>query len=261
MEKEVSVEERKSIQLEMLEEIDSFCRLHQIRYIIAYGTLIGAIRHQGFIPWDDDVDIIMPLSDMLRFKEEFQSEKLQYCDVDTYKGHQFPFSRIAYKPTYSKTGKVSQSYGVNIDLYFTIGISDNDEKVDNFFKGANRLLKCRLLARKVNEILTRHLPIRSIPGYNKINRIYRDYYMRACVHDNPKRFFAVSGLPIWTEVYDFDLFANLIDVKFENLTLLAPAEYHRFLTQEYGDYMQLPPEEERHPYHGGRYFWKNNMTV
>ena len=67
--KEITLEERKQIQLRMLIEIDAFCRKHNIRYSLAYGTLIGAIRHKGFIPWDDDVDIMMPLPDMLRFKE------------------------------------------------------------------------------------------------------------------------------------------------------------------------------------------------
>lgn len=74
--KEITLEERKQIQLRMLIEIDAFCRKHNIRYSLAYGTLIGAIRHKGFIPWDDDVDIMMPLPDMLRFKELFKSETM-----------------------------------------------------------------------------------------------------------------------------------------------------------------------------------------
>ena len=56
--KPITLEERKKIQLVMLDEIDSFCREHDIRYSLAFGTLIGAIRHKGYIPWDDDVDLI-----------------------------------------------------------------------------------------------------------------------------------------------------------------------------------------------------------
>ena len=68
----ITLDERKQIQLEMLIEIDKFCREHNIKYMLAYGTLIGAVRHKGYIPWDDDVDISMPLEDILRFKNEFK---------------------------------------------------------------------------------------------------------------------------------------------------------------------------------------------
>ena len=68
---ELDLDTRKDIQFSMLKEIDSFCRQHSIRYSLAYGTLLGAIRHNGFIPWDDDVDIMMPIVDLLVFKKNF----------------------------------------------------------------------------------------------------------------------------------------------------------------------------------------------
>ena len=118
----IALDERKKIQLEMLKEIDAFCRTNDIRYSLAFGTLLGAIRHKGFIPWDDDVDIMMPLPDMFKFKRLFYSNNLKYCDVDTENHYDFPFSRIAYKPTYRQRGLIFQSYGVCIDLYPVISI-------------------------------------------------------------------------------------------------------------------------------------------
>ena len=85
---------------------------------------------------------------------------------------------------------------------------------------------------------------------------YRDFFLQTDSYESSKRYFAVAGLPVWKEVYDFDLFEDLIDVQFEYLTLKATSKYHEFLTQEYGDYMQLPPEDQRHPYHGDNYYWK-----
>lgn len=254
--KEITFEERKKIQLEMLEEIDAFCRSHNIKYTLAYGTLIGAIRHKGFIPWDDDLDLMMPLPDLLRFKKEFRSEKIIYCDIDTHRGYYLPFPRLAYKTTYQKKGLVLKSYGVNIDLYYIIGIPDSDNEVNCFFRRANVLLRRRQKIHKIYTLATRLLPIKYIPFYNTIIKNYRNYFLNAFPYKDCNRFFAVAGLPIWKEVYDFDMFKSLIDVKFENKTLLATADYHRFLTQEYGDYMTPPPENERVPYHGGHYYWK-----
>ena len=123
----ISFVERKKIQLEMLIEIDDFCRNHNIHYILAFGTLLGAIRHKGYIPWDDDVDISMPYEDLLRFKNEFKSDKLKYCDIDTEKYYDFPFSRVCYLPTYSKYGLICKSYGLSIDVYPLIEVSNSDE--------------------------------------------------------------------------------------------------------------------------------------
>ena len=130
----VTDKEVKQIQLEMLDEIDAFCRQNNIRYSLAFGTLLGAVRHKGYIPWDDDVDIIMPLPDMLRFKKIFQSDKLQYCDIDTTLHYEYHFSRICYKQTFSKRGWASKSYGINIDLYPVVGLPSSIEEVDAFFK-------------------------------------------------------------------------------------------------------------------------------
>ena len=100
----LKVSEIKEIQLEMLDEVDSFCRKNSIKYSLAFGTLLGAIRHKGYIPWDDDMDIVMPLPDMLRFKKEFRSKLLKYCDIETEPNYEFSFSRITYTPTYSRKG-------------------------------------------------------------------------------------------------------------------------------------------------------------
>lgn len=73
MDRRLTLSELQSVSLEILCKIDSFCRKNNIRYSLTYGTLIGAVRHKGFIPWDDDVDIMMPRPDYERFLSEFKS--------------------------------------------------------------------------------------------------------------------------------------------------------------------------------------------
>ena len=92
----LTTDDIRALQLEMMDEIDAFCRANGIRYALAFGTMLGAIRHKGFIPWDDDMDIIMPLEDMMLFKKKFQSNTIQYLDIDTCKHYDYHFSRVAH---------------------------------------------------------------------------------------------------------------------------------------------------------------------
>lgn len=259
--KEISLEERKKIQLDMLLEIHDFCVSHRIKYSLAYGTLIGAIRHKGYIPWDDDVDIMMPMPDMLRFKEEFHSKKIKYCDIDTEKHFEYAFSRLAYKDTYNKTGLSFKSYGVNIDLYPVFNVPDSIEERDVYFERGCKYLENRLNYIRWRKRVICRFPVSTIPGFDKSIRKYRDYMMfNGIPYGSTHHYFIFGGSLDKNErekcTYDFDLFSGLIDVDFEGTKLSSIERYHDFLTYYYGDYMQLPPESERHPYHGGHYFWQ-----
>ncbi len=157
--RQITLEERKSVQLEMLKEIDAFCRAKDIKYSLAFGTLLGAIRHKGFIPWDDDVDIMMPLPDMLRFKELFHSDSMKYCDVDTEKHFEYGFSRIANVKTYNKRGLIAKAYGICIDVYPMVSVPLDSEKNELFFKKASELNRRRFFFMKWNSRLIRFMPI------------------------------------------------------------------------------------------------------
>lgn len=256
--KRISFEERKKIQLNMLIEIDKFCREHNIKYMLAFGTLLGAIRHKGYIPWDDDVDISMSYEDMLRFKKVLQSEHLQYCDVDTEKYYEWPFSRIAYKPTYMKTGMICRSYGVNIDLYPILAISSNadthEQIVNELMPAYKKYVRILKLRRKVIKLL----PVCTIPLFAKWVKLYRDRLVHAFTMKNGGAYYCICG-PLAQykyHIYKDNPMQEMIEVDFEGYKFMAPAQYHNYLSHHYGDYMQLPPEDQRHPYHGGKYYWK-----
>ena len=244
MKSKISINDQRIIQLEMLDEIDSICQKEGLKYSISYGTLIGAIRHKGFIPWDDDVDIEMPFVDMLRFKEILNSKIIKINDVDSETNYEYPFPRISYIPTFSKKGLMLRSYGVNIDLYPVIGVPDEEDEIKLFFEKAEKINVRRKRISAWNRRILKLLPF-SIPHYNKIQRDYRDYLF-SFHRDNTNTFFSISG----------DFFNELIKVEFEGHHYMAYAQYDVFLKKYYGDYMQLPPEEQRHPYHGGDYYWK-----
>ena len=256
MKKEITLEARKQIQLEMLDEIDAFCRKNDIRYSIAFGTLLGAIRHKGFIPWDDDVDIMMPLPDLLRFKQLFKSDNLTYVDVDTDSKYSYAFSRIAHNKSYNKDGLISKSYGICIDLYVMIGIPHVSK---TFFDNLHPLFSLRINMIRWKSRFIRILPIKTIPFYSKVQRAYRDYlFQKSIPYCEAIKYYVIAGPLNLKEkmIYDKDLFAKTIDISFENKTYKSIAAWDYFLSLRYGDYMQLPPEDQRHPYHGGKYYWK-----
>lgn len=256
--KRIGLDEQKRIQLEMLIEIDSFCRKNNIRYILAYGTLLGAIRHKGYIPWDDDMDISMPLEDMIRFKNEFRSEKLKYIDVDVEKGYEFHFSKITHNRTYSKIGAFGKNYGVNIDLYPVIEVSSIENDNAKAIRRLTPILKRRLFMIRIRNIFARILPLKTILGLKNSVTKYRSESIKLLECRGGGSFHCFCGAlqRFKYQTYSFDPFQDTIEVEFEGCKFLAPAMYHEYLTQTYGDYMQLPPEDQRHPYHGGKYYWK-----
>ena len=258
MKSEITFEERKVIQLEMLKEIDAFCRVHEIKYSLAFGTLLGAIRHNGFIPWDDDVDIMMPLPDMLKFKELFKSDNLKYCDIDTEKHYEFGFSRIAHLNTFNKIGLVRSCYGICIDLYPIIGVPSEKDNIEKFFKKASYFQNRRLAFMKWQSRAVRYLPVISLPGFDNAIRDYRDFMYSYYPYESAKTFYIIAGPFELKEkmIYNFDLFDELTEVVFENNTFLSTSHFDDFLSMRYGDYMTPPPEDQRHPYHGGHYYWK-----
>ncbi len=253
----LTLEERKSIQLEMLKEIDAFCRANDIKYSLAFGTLLGAIRHKGFIPWDDDVDIMMPLPELLRFKEIFKSSNIEYHDVDNNKYHSFPFSRLVYKSTYSKNGKYFQGDGICVDLYICLGIPDKSKE---YIDGAYPLYEKRIKMMKNRNRVISYIPIKTIPFFSMIQKQYRNYlFEKSIPYKTAHYFYMIAGpLSEWELMcYDYDVFDDLMESKFENLNCLITSHYDKFLNQRYGDYMTPPPVDEQKPAHGGDYYWKN----
>lgn len=255
--KTIDLKERKDIQLEMLKEIDAFCKANQIRYSLAFGTLLGAIRHQGFIPWDDDLDIMMPLPDMLKFKSLFKSETLKFCNVETETGYDLDFPRIANVNTYKLIGKGKKDYGVAIDLYVMVGIPEDPQERLRYFEKISVYERTRKRFIKWKRRIMSKLPIRTIPGFKRVMKRMQDHEYFSYDFSTCNTFYMIAG-PVSIKdkcIYNHNIFAELEEHKFEDGLFPVIASYDEFLTLRYGDYMQLPPESERHPYHNADYYW------
>lgn len=252
--KQLTKEEIRQVQLEMLDEVDAFCRENNIRYSLAFGTLLGAVRHKGYIPWDDDMDIIMPLPDLLRFKELFKSEKIQYVDIDTMRYYPYSFSRIAYRSTYNKIGPFAKSYGVNIDVYPVVGMPDTEEEIQKFLEDLQPLYAKLKRKMRQNERILRRLTFAYTPGFNKTVRKFHDMVLNSFSYQGAKNYLH-AGSVRRVNIFGFNVFDIMAEYIFEGHKYMGLARYDEYLTQCYGDYMQLPPKDQQVGHHGGKYFW------
>jgi lipopolysaccharide cholinephosphotransferase len=253
--KPLTLDEKREIQLKMLDEVDTFCRNNGIRYSLASGTLLGAIRHKGFIPWDDDMDIVMPEPDFLRFYDSFKSDNVRCIDIRNEKYFHFPWAKLCDTHTYSAAGKKIKGHGVDIDLYIIHGLPHDDKAIEDFYKKANKICSTRLFLVKWRKRIVRRFPVHTIPFYSMVSKKYRDLSFSNS-YEGTKKYIFHSDRMDWAHTYDYDLFENTVNVTFNGHTYMAIASWEKYLIQRYGDYMQLPPEDQRHPVHGGVFYRK-----
>jgi lipopolysaccharide cholinephosphotransferase len=254
------------VQLEIALEVKRICDLYNIKYFLIAGTLLGAVRHGGFIPWDDDMDIGMLREDYEKFisiaKTELSSKYvLQTWDEDINFGQ--PFAKIRKNGTRfveKNSSKVEGHKGIYIDIFPFDNVPEN------------------LIARKVHSIkiyLLKRLILSKL-GYEvwldggKIKKIiYKFLYfitkfisiskMKKFLEKEMKKYntmntdliVAIGGSYGYKrESIKREWIEDLTTIKFENIEFLCPKDFHSYLTHFYGDYMKPPPENKRYNRHG-----------
>ena len=270
--KDLQLDEVKEIELSILKEFHRICCDNELRYSLAYGTLLGAIRHKGFIPWDDDIDVMMPRPDFLRIVSIFDSEckNSNYSLVSMYNNDQYfaPLAKIYDKRTrvFQKYGQIERvHFGVYIDVFIIDGLPECGEK--EFYYQANRLrekwgFSCRkFFARhKSRNILldiagsVYSLPFR-IRGYKYFRNKY-DSFSRSYNYELSENVAVIEyGEGIEKEKMNRMEIEDYSVVVFEGYSFHAVSNPSAYLTKMYGDYLQLPPENERTSKHGSRFVW------
>ena len=138
--RQITLQEIKDIQLDILKDVDSFCEKNNIRYYLAGGTLLGAIRHKGFIPWDDDIDIIMPRPDYIKFIQGYENEcdkNYKLTSIDNNKQHLYTFAKIFDMRTLKIEDSISYNNknmdGIGIDIFPMDGLPQNIESSNKLF--------------------------------------------------------------------------------------------------------------------------------
>ena len=265
----VSVEERCGIELELLNRFDAFAREHSLTYWLFWGTLLGAVRHKGFIPWDDDIDVIMPQSDYLRFLQLMRESpnRIDNAYVNAFEldcAYTRPFAKLCDRRTvlYEDFDICYVEEGVYIDVFPLVPLSCDAREMqllrrrwrkDFVLLGLSkgRLVPGRSFAQTAGKILLK--PYAMLKGY-------RCFLEDMCVDiDSEKASFDDACFAICAEeetrVFEADWFKGTCYLEFEGGRFPAPVHHDAILEACYGDYMVPPPVEERKP-HESMAYWK-----
>ena len=243
--------------LDILKVVDSFCAKEGIRYSIAYGTLLGAVRHKGFIPWDDDIDLLMPRPDYERFVASFgKGNGSRYrclCHKEGAKGDRFVhfFAKVEDTHTKSLQGKgCDYDFGLNIDIFPMDGKPEDPElqrkRERRLTHWSHRLNICGTRF----DLLNFHQPLFSKLEAHVMGAEYWWKKINSEVLKYPYETSRLAGAVSVTyngtrEIFEKSMLEEYSEIEFEGCYFKAFSRWDEWLTQEFGDYMILPPEKDR----------------
>lgn len=270
--KKMSLEDLQSFSLSILKDVHSFCVKNNIRYSLAYGTLLGAVRHKGFIPWDDDIDIIMPRPDYELFCRTYSSSSFKISNPHFDKDSLIPFSRVyddSSTMIFSRIPWNKQEHGVWIDIFPLDGIED-ESSLESKYLRIEEILEVlkhkRYAVRKLSSsesfLLNVKTLFRKIVTLNGLNlnkmACEVDNTIKSERFDDCERFIQLvcpdDGLD---DQHRTSLFRDMSLFQFEDAAFYGFTDYDEYLTRVFGDYMKLPPVEERKPKQSYLFFyWK-----
>ena len=261
------IREIQQMELGIMEYIHEICQKIGVKYFLAYGSLIGAVRHKGFIPWDDDMDICMLREDYEKLQNYLIVNPDERYEVMSYKNnlnYVYPFMKVQDNQTYllEEDVRIDSNMGIYVDIFPVDGYED-----DSVFKDKmTRLIKKRQLScytfkgitntKSLLNSLIRYISVivfyftntnKYIGGIDELAKSRKvddyelvDYLIYKDMHK-----------PVWKREW---LEQTIMGV-FEGKEFMIPKNYHEILTSDYGDYMQLPPVELRFSHHDFQ-LWK-----
>ena len=263
-----SSHEFQTIVFDILCDIDDFCRQHGLRYFLCGGTLLGSVRHKGFIPWDDDVDIAMLRPDYERFLKEYSSSNNRLVWFGNEPTCYFPFAKV-YD---TRTVLVNNEYpncklGVYVDVFPYDEVSADPRK---WRKSVRRLSAVNGILTLRNIRLFRHGRSwfkQLVVFAGRLLRLVPNRFLLSWLDRCNKResvpggpcvacFSTTSGYGL-KEVHRRIPFDEFVEVEFEARKFPAAKGWHECLSDQYGDYMKLPPAEKRITHHDFHAWWKD----
>ncbi len=266
--KEIKLEELKSIQLDILSKLHEFCQSRNLTYFLAGGTLIGAVRHKGYIPWDDDIDVLMPRKDYDKLTEIFNKENKDFKIFTSFnnKNYNLPFAKLCNVNTVlqEKSGVYNKKdFYINIDIFpYDFLPEDKDVRLKlfkkiNFYRNALdvkniKISKTRSFKRNFLLVLLKIC----VCFYNKHYLAQKIEKLISYQKEETSECACLVGVYKEKEIMKKEVFKEVVPAKFENYEFYIPKDYNSYLSSLYGDYLKLPPKEKQVSHHVFKAYWR-----
>ena len=257
--REIPLDQLKEIELGILQKIDSFCKKNSLRYFLCGGTLLGAIRHKGFIPWDDDIDIYMPREDYEKFASLFNEDSNfhhKFICMENNKDYCLPFGKVVCTDTTLLETQVQSTcgMGVYVDVFPLDGLGNSLDKAKKIIAKCGRYRMLLELSKSKKRKTTFVNVIANLCCRVLFwgRHLLYSRYLKAAKKNSfvNSKYVAFSGAYYGErEIMEHDVFLNSRLHEFEKGFYPVPIGYDTYLTKLYGEYMRLPPIEKRVTHH------------
>ena len=271
--KPLTIDEVKKSELETLVIFRNFCEKHGLRYYLAFGTLLGAVRHRGYIPWDDDVDVQMPREDYDFFVAHFNEEAVDHRSVlakENCPDFYVNFAKVVDDRTVMREEEGTMDVGVWIDIFPLEYMVDNERR----YRRLNKLYKDlfwmdhrRTLQFKKGRVWYKNLLLPAFrllcPSHERVDAMRARCVRRMRAAGKSETYgllhrdYQIWGVPVFQKA-DYEPSDRL---EFEGELFDVPGNYDRILRKIYKNYMELPPPEKRVSHHKYVCYWKESAAL
>ena len=274
--KQIGLHEMKEIEIAILDCFDRFCREHGLSYSLACGTLLGAVRHKGFIPWDDDIDVLMHREDYEKlqilassFPHPYQVNSI-HTETNRNKPFLYTYTKIVDTRTLllEKPDALDYETGIYIDVFPLDGLPSDRDEIEARFEKAKKMIN-RAVVTNMSYYRVKHSNnVKTTMAYSLVNLFRKllptnfymkrlDKYCRTLSIDRCDNVGCIAAGYGMREIMPKDIYFPIKQIEFEGKSYLCMNRPEVYLSNLYGDYMTLPPAEQRQKRHDNLTWWRN----